>query len=406
MRDPAAGVAPDFGPRALVMRLRIVRIGELVEDKAFAFALHALREIARRLRFIAPATSFRSAYAYDNVLYAVAGEVVAAVSGLSWEDFVSTRILAPVGMKGSAVRVSHPDSVANAAMTHGVVEGELRPVTPYLGDLVNPAGGIFSNAEDMARWMITQLDSGRVADGRVFSSATTRQLWRAVTPVPFGDPPPELAPLRRDFNFYALGLGVQDYRGRRILTHTGGLPGYLSRVTMVPELKLGVVVLTNMESGEAFNAVVHRVLDHYLGVEPFDWLAAYGAVSARQSAELAAFEAGQASQRDPTSKPSLALDRYAGTYRDAWYGDVQVTKEGGGLVLRFSRTPTLVGDLEHWQYDTFLVRWRLRELRADAFITFSMNPDGSIERALMKPASPAVDFSYDFQDLLLRPVGR
>jgi CubicO group peptidase (beta-lactamase class C family) len=364
------------------------------------------RELAERLRHIPPATSFRSAYAYDNVLYAVAGEVVAAVSGLSWEDFVSTRILAPVGMKGSAVRLSHPDSVANAAMTHAVVEGELRPVTPYLGDLVSPAGGIFSNAEDMARWMITQLDSGRVAGGRVFSAATTRQLWRPVTPVPFGDPPAELAPLRRDFDFYALGLGVQDYRGRRILTHTGGLPGYLSRVTMLPELKLGVAVLTNMESGEAFNAVVHRVLDHYLGAEPFDWLAAYGAVSARQSAGLAAFEAGQASQRDRTSRPSLPIHRYAGTYRDAWYGDVDITREGDGLAVRFTRSPSLVGDLEHWQYDTFLVRWRLRELRADAFITFALNPDGSIERALMKPASPAVDFSYDFQDLLLRPVGR
>ena len=106
------------------------------------------------------------------------------------------------------------------------------------------------------------------------------------------------------------------------------------------------------------------------------------------------------------SRPSLPAARYTGTYRDDWYGDVEITRVAGGLVVRFSRSPQLVGDLEHWQYDTFLVRWRLRELRADAFITFSLNPDGSIERALMKPASPAVDFSFDFQDLLLRPVGR
>ena len=121
---------------------------------------------------------------------------------------------------------------------------------------------------------------------------------------------------------------------------------------------------------------------------------------------LAAFEASQSTERDRASRPSLPLDRYAGTYRDAWYGDVLLAREGDGLRIRFSRSPSLVGDLEHWQYDTFLVRWRARELRADAFITFSLNPDGSIERALMKPASPAVDFSYDFQDLLLRPVGR
>jgi CubicO group peptidase (beta-lactamase class C family) len=363
------------------------------------------RELSERLRFIAPATSFRSAYAYDNVLYAVAGEVVAAVSGVSWEEFVATRILTPVGMTGSDIRLHHPDSVPNAAMTHALVEGTLAPVTPYLGDVVNPAGGIFSSAEDMARWMIVQLDSGRVAGGgRAFSAATTRQLWAPVTPVPFGDPPQELAPLRRSFNFYALGLGVQDYRGRRILTHTGGLPGYLSRVTMVPDLKLGVAVLTNMESGEAFNAVVQRILDHYMGFEPFDWLGAYTAVKARGDAQLAAFEAGQKAERNATSRPSLPLERYVGTYQDAWYGEVVLEREGDRLVVRFSRTPTLVGDLEHWQYDTFLVRWRLRELRADAFITFWLNPDGSIERVLMIPASPAVDFSYDFQDLRLRPV--
>jgi len=365
------------------------------------------RELAERLRFMPPATSFRSAYAYDNVLYAVAGEVVAAASGMPWEEFVATRILAPAGMKGSDVRLHHPDSVSNAATTHGVVEGVLQPVTPYLGDIVNPAGGIFSNAEDMARWMIVQLDSGRVSpDQRIFSAGTTRELWRPVTPMPVGDPPSELAPLRRHFNFYALGLNVQDYRGRRILTHTGGLPGYVSRVAMVPELKLGVTVLTNQESGEAFNAIVHRVLDYYLGAEPFDWPAAYAVVKARGDAEVAAFEASQSTERDRTSRPSLPLDRYAGTYRDAWYGDVLLAREGDGLLIRFSRSPSLVGDLEHWQYDTFLVRWRARELRADAFITFSLNPDGSIERALMKPASPTVDFSYDFQDLLLRPVGR
>jgi CubicO group peptidase (beta-lactamase class C family) len=363
------------------------------------------KELVQRLRFIPPATSFRSAYAYDNVLYAVAGEIVEAVSGRTWEEFVRTRILDPVGMAQSDVRLHHPDSVPNAAMTHASVDGAVQPVEPYLGDVVNPAGGIFSNAEDMARWLVTQLDSGRVSEARrIFSTGTTRQLWAPVTPIPFGAPPPELEPLRHDFQFYALGLGVQDYRGHRILTHTGGLPGYLSRVTMVPDLKLGVVVLTNMESGEAFNSVVNGVLDHYMGAQPFDWLDAYAAVKERADARLVSFLADQSSARDTASRPSLPAERYAGTYRDAWYGDVDITREGGGLVVRFSRSPQLVGDLEHWQYDTFLVRWRLRELRADAFITFALNPDGSIERALMEPASPAVDFSFDFQDLLLRPV--
>ncbi len=365
-------------------------------------------ELVERLRDIPPATSFRSAYAYDNVLYPVAGEVIAAVSGMSWEDFVASRILKPVGMAGSDVRLSDPAAVPDAAFTHARVDGAVRLVPPYHGDVVNPAGGIFSNAEDMAKWVIAQMDSGRVATGgaRAWSAAVTRELWKPVTPMPFGDPPAELAPLRHFFNFYALGLNVRDYRGERVLTHTGGLPGYVSRVTMVPDRKLGVVVLTNQEAGEAFEAITYHILDHYLGAPAFDWLGGYAAVKARGDSVVAAVDARTAAERDAASRPSLALDRYAGTYRDAWYGEIDIAREGDHLVMRFSRSPDLVGDLEHWQYDTFVARWRDRSLRADAFVTFALNPDGSIERATMTPVSPATDFSYDFQDLLLRPVGR
>jgi CubicO group peptidase (beta-lactamase class C family) len=366
------------------------------------------KELVERLRYIPPATSFRSAYAYDNVLYPVAGEVIAAVSGMSWEDFVASRIFEPVGMAGSDVRLSDPAEVPDAAFTHARVDGTVRLVPPYLGDVVNPAGGIFSNAEDMARWVMVQMDSGRVATGgeRVWGPAVTRELWKPVSPMPFGDPPPELAPQRHFFNFYALGVGVRDYRGERVLTHTGGLPGYLSRVTMVPDRKLGIVVLTNQESGETFEAITYHILDHYLGAPAFDWLAGYTTLKARRDSAVAAAETRTAGERNAASRPSLALDRYAGTYRDAWYGDIDIVREGDHLVIRFSRTPSLVGDLEHWQYDTFVARWRDRSLRADAFVSFALDPDGEIERATMRPVSPATDFSYDFQDLLLRPVRR
>ena len=99
-----------------------------------------------------------------------------------------------------------------------------------------------------------------------------------------------------------------------------------------------------------------------------------------------------------------AAGAYAGTYRDAWYGDITIADEGGKLVIRFGKTPLLVGDLEHWQYDTFVARWRERELRADAFVTFSLKPDGTIDQAKMQAVSPSTDFSFDFQDLLLRPM--
>jgi CubicO group peptidase (beta-lactamase class C family) len=365
------------------------------------------KEIARRLRFIKPATSFRNAYAYDNVLYLVAGEVIEALSGQSWEDFITTRILTKVGMSTSNVRHSAALTGGNVAATHARVEGTVRPIKPFDSDNTNPAGGINSNAEDMAKWMNTLLAHGTLADGlRLFSEDTYRQITTLVTPIPFDDPPPELAPQRSNFRGYALGLGVSDYRGRKLLAHTGGLPGYVSRVMMAPDINLGVAVLTNQESGAAFDAIAFHVVDHYLGAPPMDWLEAYRKLVARLEAGVDDTDKKTAAARDASSKPSLPLQAYAGTYRDAWYGDVVIEPQGSGLGIRFMKTPDLTGALEHWQHDTFVARWKDRELRADAFVTFALNPDGSIDQARLQAVSPSTDFSFDFQDLLLKPVPR
>ena len=363
------------------------------------------KEIVRRLRFIKPATSFRSAYAYDNLLYSVAGEVIEAVSGKVWEDFVTERILAKVGMKWSNVLHSAAAEGGNVATTHAKVDGLVRVVKPSTNDNTNPAGGINSCAEDMARWMLVLLANGRLADGtRLFSERTARELTTLVTPIPNPAPAPELAALKANFNGYALGLRVKDYRGLKVVTHTGGLAGYVSQVWLLPERNLGITVLTNQESNEAFSALTMVVADHYLEAPKTDWLDAYLKVKARADARTAEALKKAAAARDANSKPSLALEKYAGMYNDAWYGDIEVAAEGSRLVMRFTKSPTLVGDLEHWQFDTFLVRWRERDLRADAYVTFALDPDGRIEEAKMKPASPDVDFSYDFQDLVLKPV--
>ena len=363
------------------------------------------KEIARRLGAIPLAASFRSKYAYDNVLYIVAGELIEAVSGMSWEDFVTRRILEPVGMKTTTVRHSTAGEGADAATPHAPVEGVVRPVAAFTSDNTNPAGGINSSAAEMAQWLIVQLDSGRVpGGGRLFSPATTRQLWSLVTPMGIGNPPPELADLRRNFNGYALGFGVHDYRGYKIVQHTGGLPGYVSEVTMVPALRLGIVVLTNQESGDAFEALTLHILDYYLGGGSRDWVGAFRRLAARRDSMVAAADTHTASGRDSARGPSLPLERYAGKYSDPWYGDVDILYANGALRIRFDHTPSLEGVLLHWQYDTFVARWDDRELRADAFVTFSLNPDGSIDRVAMKSRSPATDFSFDFQDLHLVPA--
>ena len=360
-----------------------------------------------------PATSFRSAYAYDNVLYLVAGEVIEAVSGQSWEDFVSTRILQKVGMTGSNVRPlgGRPAAATSRRRTRRV-DGKVSPIAPFESDNTNPAGGINSSAEDMAKWMT---DAARAkarcpTDRGSSPKRTYRQLTTLVTPHSEpATPPPELAPLRANFSGYALGLGVRDYRGHKMLTHTGGLPGYVSRVMLVPDASLGVAVLTNQESARAFDAIAlldsRRQLPRCAA--DCDWLAE--AYRARDGA-AGCGEVAEARGRRPPRRETRRRGRrcplagYAGDLRDAWYGDIAIALEDGELVMRFTKTPSLVGELEHWQHDTFVVRWRDRELRADAFVTFALNPDGTVDQARMRAVSPETDFSFDFQDLKLEPV--
>jgi CubicO group peptidase (beta-lactamase class C family) len=369
------------------------------------------REIAQRLRYVPLATSFRSAYAYDNVLYLVAGEVLEAVSGQSWEDFVQSRILARVGMTGSNVRHSDATKGGNVAAPHAPVDGKVRPIAAFDSDNTNPAGGINSNAEDMAKWLLVQLAEGQLADGSALvKPATARQLSTLVTPMPIGAGQPELRDLRPSFSGYGLGLGVRDYRGHKLVTHTGGLPGYVSKVAMMPDARLGIAILTNQESTAAFEAIADHIMDAYLGASTSDWIAAYQAIEKRNSASTQAAVAA----RPAESRPSLPRERYAGKYRDAWYGDMTIAllrAEGasarqasaaGGLTIAFDRTPLLTGALEHWQHDTFVARWTDRELRADAFVTFALNPDGTIDTVKMKAFSPDTDFSFDFQDLLFK----
>ena len=178
----------------------------------------------------------------------------------------------------------------------------------------------------------------------------------------------------------------------------------VSRVTMLPDQGIGVIVLTNAESGAAFNAVTLRALDAMLGLPDYDWTDAYAKARAQQEAK--ADESWQKHQaaRDAKSKPSLPLSAYAQTYRDPWYGDVVISQQGGNLRIRFGKTADLLGTLSHWQHDTFLVRWDQRWLNADAFLTFALDPDGKIREARIVPVSELTDFSFDFQDLRLAPV--
>jgi CubicO group peptidase (beta-lactamase class C family) len=375
---------------------------------------YTTKEVVERLRDVPIKNGFRGGYAYDNILFAVATLVIEQASGQSYADYVRDHIFKPVGMDESLIDMTYLKPGMDVATGHAKSDfKDLKPVPPMAWVNDPGAGGIYASVHDLAKWMNVQLAGGALfmngVDGkpaRLFSEDSQSQMWSMLTPIKIGKPPiPELAPLMPHFYGYGESWFLSDYRNQRLVWHTGGWPGMVSRVTLVPELHLGVVVLTNAESGAAFNAVTYRALDAYLNpAQKTDWVAIYDKAVKKAEAKSDDSYARHSAARNKNSKPSLPLAKYAGTYRDPWYGDVIVSHENGKLRLRFSKTAQLVGTMTPWQNDTFTVRWDDRSLNADAFVTFALDMDGRITEVRMEPISPLTDFSFDFQDLRLAPV--
>ncbi|MFA6455312.1 MAG: serine hydrolase [Bacteroidota bacterium] len=362
------------------------------------------KDVVKRFKNVPLATSFRSTYAYDNILYLVAGELIEAVSGMPWEQFVKTRIYDKLGMSNSTLTFADAVKKGNVATPHAEVNGTVRIVAASDSSKTNPAATVNTNAEDIAKWMICQIDSGKLSDGsNLFSAKTAQTLWSVQTPLPVGKVAKELAPIQPNFAGYGAGFFLRDYRGKKLVWHTGGLSGMVSLVAMIPELRVGVAVFTNQEMSGTFYSIGWKVLDHYLGAQ-YDWIKAYKSVKDRADSLNNASDSKTTMQRDSLSKPSLPLEKYVGTYTDAWYGDISIELKDGRLFMQMNATPSLGGYLEHYQYNTFIARWSDPEMRADAFVTFSLNPDGCIDQAKMKAVSASTDFSFDFHDLLLKPV--
>ena len=222
-------------------------------------------DVIYKLRFMKPHSSFRSHYAYDNLLYMTAGQIIPAVTGTSWDDYIRQRIFTPLGMNHSNVSNALFKPGDDYAYPHSAVDGKLQVIPFGLLDNAGPAGSINSCAADMAKWVQLQLNRGKFADrdGHLFTEERSKEMWSPQTILPTNDPPPPLSAIKANFADYALGWGLRDYHGRKLIGHTGGVGGFVSRVMLVPEENLGVVVLTNAEEDGAFDSILYHVLDYY-----------------------------------------------------------------------------------------------------------------------------------------------
>jgi len=380
-------------------------LGEGAGDLMFFPATDMSRdEIIRGLRYLKPASSFRSKYDYDNLLYMVAGQLIPPITGQSWEDFVTKRIFAPLHMSGCAPRYDLITDRSNVAAPHVVIDGQVKPVPVVDMRSIGPAGTVNCNVSGMARWLETQLAEGVEPGGeRLFSADRSAEMWQITTPTPLSEIQSGL--YGSHFAGYGFGWEISDTRGYRLVHHTGGVLGTVTWVSMVPELKLGVIVLTNQQSGAAMESVGGQILDAYLGGEKRDWVAIAQSIMAKRDAEAAKAEDAVARTMAGAGSPALALAAYIGTYRDPWRGDASVRRVGDRLVLKFSRTDSLEGELTPYQGNVFVVRWKDRSLNADAFVRFEQGFDGKAIGMTLRAISPATDFSFDFQDLDFKRSG-
>lgn len=369
------------------------------------------RQTVERVAFLKPRTSFRSAYAYDNVLYAVAGQLVEEVSGKRWEDFIRERVLRPGGMLDATSDSEERFSHANRSFPHARLSGVLRGLGPQqliderdeLGRTAAPAGGLALSANDMAAWLHIQLAQGALPDGkRLFSAAQAREMWKPVTPMPVSNLPDSLKLAQPTYQSYALGWQVQDYRGHRMISHGGGVFGSITRVVMLPDQKVGFAIMLNSEDSGMLLGLTYALVDHYLGLPDNGWIAKWESwYQARLAGGKEALAATQA--KAVKVGPSLDLARYAGRYRDAWYGDVVVAPTADGLSIDFTSTPRMKTRLRHWQYDSFIADFDDKAIEKP-YVTFALDSDGKVTGVTMKPVNPISDFSWDYQDLDLKPV--
>jgi len=361
--------------------------------------------IIHALRFFEPVSSFRTRYAYDNLLYIVAGEIVPRVSGESWGEFVESRIMRPAGMKRCFADTIPKKEMRNLAAPHGVIEGELsvieRSRIPSQPPVSAAAGGIVCSVEDMLTWVRTQLNRGTTPAGvELFSLEQAQEMWEPQ--MILGVSQRDYALNRTHFKAYGLGWRLADVYGYKEVSHTGTLSGMKSYVVMIPELELGVVLLTNGSSSAARSAVMNTIVRSFMPVEQIDWIQVMldeEAAEQQNETPVVPGEEPEEAAVEPCNTPELSS--FTGLYRDPWFGDVSIRLEEGQLVFAAEKSPKFKGVMRHHDGNRFIVRWTDRTLEADAFVLFETDNNDQVTGISMTKLDAG---DYDFEDLKLTRV--
>lgn len=352
-------------------------------------------DIVKNIQYLKPISAFRTKYDYDNLLYVIAGEVIKKVSGKSWCEFVETRIMNPIGMAKSACSWNRLKDTTNTIVPHVPTNGKLEIIPRYKNHIFDAAAGIYSSVNDLSKWLIVQLNDGKYDfDKQLFSKKQHDEMWKPQTIMPV----PDTKPYKTLFRNYALGWRVEDVNGHLQVSHTGALDGIVTQTVMIPEINLGIIVLTNQQSGSAFTAISNTIKDSYLGISNADHILRLSEDRRKKEddADKITDEVWTRTANNLKDE-SLKTDfkKYVGTFKDNWFGEVSILEKKGKLYFTSKRSPRLAGEIFYYKDNTFAVKWNIRSFHADSFIFF----DSDASHFKMKAISPLTDFSYDFHDL-------
>ena len=367
-----------YATREITIRDLLTHRSGLSRGDLLWFASPLSRDsVVRAVRNLKPSWSFRSHFGYQNIMFVTAGQLEAAVAGENWDHLVRQRIFEPLGMSASVTSIHDLPRGGDVATPHEKVEDKVVPIAWRDIDNVGPAGSINSNVLDYARWVRFQLDDGVLPGGkRLISRAAMREMHSPQMLIPITEEAEKLDPWSH-FSAYGFGWFLLDYRGSEIIHHGGNIDGFSAEVDLVPEQKLGIVILTNMNGTALRDALPYAIYDRFLGVKDGkDWSAAYLEQRKKMLARADSMKARVEAAHVKGTKPSLTLDKYAGLYADTLYGSLTVSLEKDHLVV--TRNASFVADLEHWDYDNFRAVWRDHTL-GKQFFTFQVDPMGKAE---------------------------
>ena len=356
---------------------------------------HSRKEIIRRARYLQPKYGFREQFGYSNIMFLAAGQIVESVTDTTWDNYVDYHFFQPLGMKRTGITISKFKNQKNIAKAHNLID-EKNIVIPFVNWYnIAPAGGINSSVSEMAEWIKMQLNRGELNGKRYFSEKVSYDMWQTVTPFYISKNSEELHPSKH-WSSYGLGWSLYEYQGHKVVSHSGGLDGMISRVALVPEEKFGFVILTNNNNGLS-SWLTYEILDRYFGKETKDWCK-YGLDRTKKyEAHNNEMLESEQKSRKLNTKPSLDISEYIGVYSGKIYGSIEIKEVEGKLKAYFEHTPLFEADLKHWHFDTFTFELIKIPSLPIGKVQFILDENAKVKELIIDIPNPDFDFTeFDF----------